>query len=257
MRKTPLLTAPPAIVEEMHRLWQEGSDLLFWRPGASSKILRFWKLRGDQEPLRLIAEKQTPFMAGGKGGWIFYQVAEQGRAFEGVILEESPEHLTLAVPSVVFAVWYRKSPRVACPASASVVFVPARSRHLLPGYPLDISLGGARLMVVFPASVRKGDLIGPVSFSLPLTVYPGGIVSFTVAEATVVWSKDKKGGGLQIGISFRTEAEEAAKIAAYVQAMNAAKTAEGALAKERRRHENGWPRSPLPICFSCCPAAVG
>ncbi len=83
MRKVPLYTEPPAIMAEMHRLWQAGTDLLFRRPQATPKFLRLLELRGDMEPARLLVAKTTPFMAQCRSGWFFYRIDGEGAVFTG------------------------------------------------------------------------------------------------------------------------------------------------------------------------------
>lgn len=123
---------------------------------------------------------------------------------------------------------------------------------MLHGKLLDISRGGARLSGICPARLRRGDMISPCSFSLPLSSGPGRVAAFTVAEAKVAWSAAKAGGVLEMGISFQAGVEETAKIAAYAQARNLAAevgSGEPEPVDERRRSERLAPVAPSRLLF--------
>ena len=212
------------ILKEIKFLLKNKTRLTFYQKGCKPQIV-FAKgidKKAAKIPL-LVLFKHKDFKALQKSCNIFYRL--QGRlmrGFQSVPHKEAKRFLALKLPKNIFQIQMRKHPRVKTPAESRVMFSQIGKQRLHLANLIDIGLRGAKLRGRITANVKKGDLIGPLSFTLCMNNFKIDETTLSVYEASVVRIKEIGGDKqeTEMAITYKLNEKEQMPLEDYIHMRN-------------------------------------
>lgn len=209
------------ILEQIKLLLTNKTRLTFYQKGCKPQIV-FAKgidKKAAKIPL-LVFFKQKNFKALQENCNIFYRLkGGLMRGFQSVPHKEAKRFLALELPKNIFQIQMRKHPRVKTPGDSRVMFSQIGKQRLHLANLIDIGLRGAKLRGRITANVKKGDLIGPLSFTLCMNNLKIDETTLNVYEASVVRIKEIGGDKqeTEMAITYKLNEKEQMPLEDYIQ----------------------------------------
>lgn len=211
-------TDPESIHQEMAIVIKDKSPFSLFQHGQPTRKLVAHEITEKDGVKHIIFTKLSPFTISEDICYLVYhRPGEMMRGFHGPSQRESQQLLAVEFPSEIFQVQRRKFPRITTPGNSQASIALAHAQLPNTGSVADICLEGARITGKLSPRIRKNDLIGPITFTLFMSIATLAIDTFTVPEATVTRVREIDENTREIGIHFKITGESRDTLEHYIK----------------------------------------
>lgn len=212
------LTDPPEILEELSTIVDGALPLSIYVNGAPTKVASLKEISERPEGRFLVVHKPADWQSGLQILFMLYKrPGLPFRGFQFQLAVETDRLLVAKVPTELFEIQRRRFERLPVPESSQATFFLGKNNRVGVSGVEDISLGGAKLINVVADELRKGDVIGPITFSLVMK-YSTLAHEISVPEAKVVrvLANSADATKANVGISFELTSNEQRQFSTFL-----------------------------------------
>ncbi|MBU0731162.1 MAG: PilZ domain-containing protein [Proteobacteria bacterium] len=208
--------SPETITQEINLLIDDQTRLNFCQKTAPNQVVFLSAIEPDDSGSCIKLTKRNAFGINPGECFLFYKRVNQlMRGFKSLVLNNDRKNITASLPSEIFEIQRRKHPRLTTPGNSRATFIPDGKQRLITCRVLDVTLDGARLVGNFSSSIKKDDILKPLSLSLCLR-YSDLEHKINITQARVAWVAERSKDQRLMGVYFTEQNTDLEQLKHYL-----------------------------------------